>query len=67
MFINFCIARPTYCLTFVYSCGLTVDIKRIFYVTEVTATQDKKVAKGPCDAASVSAVVQPVLRALYCR
>jgi len=29
MFINFYIARPTYCFIFVHTCGLTVVIKRI--------------------------------------
>jgi len=29
MFIDFYIARPTYCFILVYTCGLTVVIKRI--------------------------------------
>ena len=32
MFINFYIARPTYCFILMYTCGLTVVIKRICYV-----------------------------------
>ena len=32
MSINFYIARRTYCLIFMYSYGLKVDIKRICYV-----------------------------------
>ena len=31
MFINFCIASPKYCFI-MYTCGLTVVIKRICYV-----------------------------------
>jgi len=32
MFIDFYIARPTYCFILAYTCGLTVVIKRICYV-----------------------------------
>jgi len=33
MFINLCIARPVYHFFLIYTCGLTVVIKRICYVT----------------------------------
>ena len=33
MFINLYIARPTYYFILMYTCGLTVVIKRICYVT----------------------------------
>jgi len=40
MFINLYIARPTYHFILIYTCGLTVVIKRICYVTFFAATAD---------------------------
>jgi len=53
MFINFYIARPTYCFIFMYICGLRVVIKRICYVMLYT-TGDAIITAQPTAAPSNS-------------
>jgi len=42
MFINFYIARPTYCFILMYTCGLTVVIRRIGLCYVMLAKQTQK-------------------------
>ena len=58
MFINFYIARPTCCLILMYTCGLTVVIKRICYVNKSKFLHLQKFRQGTSIVASVVNLVR---------